>query len=159
AVGGVMGGAESEISGTSRLMVLESAYFKPASVRRTSRRLALKTEASTRFERGADVDAAPAAIGRAAVLLDRIGAARAAGPTIDRSPSPRTPLTLTLRAARIRHVLGIEVPDVDIPARLDPLGFRVARKEARASVNVSHGSGVYSAPAPRVQTPASWTVV
>jgi phenylalanyl-tRNA synthetase beta chain len=67
AVGGVMGGATSEINAATRLMVLESAYFKPASIRRTSKRLALKTEASTRFERGADVNAAPAAIARAIV--------------------------------------------------------------------------------------------
>ena len=61
-------------------MVLESAYFKPASVRRTSKKLGLKTEASTRFERGADIDAAPAAIERIAALLQQIGAAQPLGP-------------------------------------------------------------------------------
>jgi phenylalanyl-tRNA synthetase beta chain len=126
AIGGVMGSADSEIGGSTTLMVLESAYFKPASVRRTSRRLALKTEASTRFERGADVEAAPAAIARAAALLEQIGAARPVGPTTDRYPSPRTPLTLTLRASRIQHVLGIGVADSEVPARLEPLGFAVS---------------------------------
>ena len=126
AIGGVMGGADSEIGGATKVMVLESAYFKPASVRRTSRRLALKTEASTRFERGADVEAAPAAIGRAAALLEQIGAARPIGPTIDRYPSPRKPLALTLRGSRIQHVLGIAVADADVPARLTPLGFSVS---------------------------------
>ena len=91
AVGGVMGGASSEIGSTTKLMVLESAYFKPSSIRRTSKRLGLKTEASTRFERGGDIDAAPAAIARAAVLLQQIGAAQPVGPTIDRYPSPRPP--------------------------------------------------------------------
>jgi phenylalanyl-tRNA synthetase beta chain len=86
-------------------MVLESAYFKPASVRRTSKRLGLKTEASTRFERGADVNAAPAAIARAAALLQQIGAAQPLGPMID-STRRRAALTLTLRAARIERVLG-----------------------------------------------------
>jgi len=126
AIGGVMGGADSEIGGATKVMVLESAYFKPASVRRTSRRLALKTEASTRFERGADVEAAPAAIGRAAALLEQIGAARPIGATIDRYPSPRKPLALTLRGSRIQHVLGIAVADADVPARLTPLGFSVS---------------------------------
>src|SRR5690606_13644381 len=56
AVGGVMGGEDSEISASTTRMVLESAYFQPASVRRTSKRLGLKTEASTRFERGADIE-------------------------------------------------------------------------------------------------------
>src|SRR5262249_52968144 len=129
-----------EIGGTTRLMVLESAYFKPGSVRRMSRKLGLKTEASTRFERGADIDAAPVAIARAASLLEQIGAARPVGPTIDRYPSPRTPLTLTLRASRIQHVLGIAVADPEVPARLEPLGFVVARSEEerpRASWSVT----------------------
>ena len=126
AIGGVMGGAPSEIGPATAVMVLESAYFKPASVRRTSKRLGLKTEASSRFERGADVEAAPAAIARAAFLLDQIGAARPLGAVIDRYPSPRTPLSLTLRAARIERVLGMPVPDADVPARLQPLGFSVS---------------------------------
>jgi phenylalanyl-tRNA synthetase beta chain len=125
AVAGVMGGADSEISSSTKLMVLESAYFKPASVRRTSKRLGLKTEASTRFERGADIDAAPAAIARIAALLQQIGAAQPLGPTIDRYPAPRPPLVLTLRASRIERVLGTAVPDADVPARLQPLGFTV----------------------------------
>ena len=142
AIGGVMGGAESEINGATTLMVLESAYFKPASVRRTSRRLAKKTEASTRFERGADVAGAPAAIARAIVLLEQIGAARAVGPTIDRYPFPRTPLALTLRAARIQHLLGVRVPDAEVPARLEPLGFSVSA----------------AAPSGDLRSPTAWTV-
>ena len=81
-----MGGALSEIGPATRVMVLESACFKPASVRRTSKRLGLKTEASARFERGADVNAAPLAIARAAALLQQIGAAQPLGPTIDKYP-------------------------------------------------------------------------
>jgi phenylalanyl-tRNA synthetase beta chain len=137
AVAGVMGGARSEIGSATKLMVLESAYFKPATVRRTSKRLGLKTEASTRFERGADVDAAPAAIARIAALLQQIGAAQPLGPTIDRYPAPRRPLVLTLRAARIERVLGMRVPDAEIPKRLEPLGF---------------------SPTSNPQPPASWSV-
>jgi phenylalanyl-tRNA synthetase beta chain len=85
AIGGVMGGAPSEIEGATRLMVLESAYFKPASVRRTSKRLGLKTEASTRFERGGDINGAPAAIARAAALLQQIGSGRRSTSTRRRS--------------------------------------------------------------------------
>jgi phenylalanyl-tRNA synthetase beta chain len=132
AIGGVMGGAPSEINSGTKLMVLESAYFKPASVRRTSKRLGLKTEASTRFERGADVNGAPAAIARAAALLQQIGAAQPLGPTIDKYPAPQPPRTLTLRASRIERVLGMPVADDEVPKILAPLGFdvRVAMRDA-----------------------------
>jgi phenylalanyl-tRNA synthetase beta chain len=152
AVAGVMGGADSEIGAGTRLMVLESAYFKPPSVRRTSKTLTLKTEASTRFERGADVDAAPVAIARAAALLQQIGAAQPRGPIIDRYPSRREPLTLVLRASRLERVLGMRVADGDVPTILEPLGFRVAddrkpggedrgsRPGGEAALSISHGS-------------------
>ena len=130
AIGGVMGGASSEIGGGTRLMVLESAYFKPASVRRTSKRLGLKTEASSRFERGADVNGAPVAIARAAALLRQIGAAQPVGPMIDRYPSPQPPLTLALRASRIERVLGVTVPDAAVPGILGPLGFSLEEDAA-----------------------------
>ena len=139
AIGGVMGGAPSEIGPGTKQMVLESAYFKPASVRRTSKRLGLKTEASSRFERGADVNAAPVAIARAAALLQQIGAAQPLGPMIDRYPSPVPPVTLTLRASRIEHVLGVAVADSEIPARLQPLGFSV---DVGRPTSGDRGSGI-----------------
>ena len=77
AVGGVMGGLETEIGPSTKRMLLESAYFLPASVRRTSKRLGLKTEASTRFERGGDISAPVDALDRAAELLEKIGAGSA----------------------------------------------------------------------------------
>jgi phenylalanyl-tRNA synthetase beta chain len=148
AIGGVMGGADSEIGSATRLIVLESAYFKPSSVRRTGKALALKTEASMRFERGADINAAPAAIGRAAALLHEIGAARPLGATIDRYPAPKPPLTLTVRASRIARVLGETVADADVPKILEPLGFEVKpmedgspRPEARGATSEARTGG------------------
>jgi phenylalanyl-tRNA synthetase beta chain len=123
AVGGVMGGSTSEIHAGTTKMVLESAYFQPASVRRTSKTLGLKTEASTRFERGGDVEGPPAGIARAAALFEQIGAARAIGPIVDRYPSPRSAVSLSLRAARITRLLGQAVPSEDVPGLLEPLGF------------------------------------
>src|SRR5438477_12462864 len=72
AIAGVMGGAGSEVSSATRRVVFESAYFTPASVRRTSKRLNLKTEASARFERGADIGAPVFALQRLAALMDQI---------------------------------------------------------------------------------------
>jgi phenylalanyl-tRNA synthetase beta chain len=146
AVAGVMGGADSEIGASTRTLVLESAYFHPASVRRTSKRLALKTEASARFERGADVNAAPLAIARAAALFEQLGVARAAGPLVDRYPAPREPLTLTLRSSRIAQVLGMPVADADVPRILSPLGFEV-------NPNREPGTGTPEPPNPRTPEP------
>jgi phenylalanyl-tRNA synthetase beta chain len=155
AIGGVMGGASSEIGSGTRLMVLESAYFKPASVRRTSKRLGLKTEAASRFERGADVNGAPAAIARAATLLHQIGAAQPVGPMIDRYPSPQPPLTLTLRASRIERVLGVAIPDAAVPGILLPLGFSVEYAAPRGSaISAPNAEGADAGTWWRVTVPA-----
>ena len=125
AIAGVMGGSNSEIGPGTTRMVLESAYFQPASVRRTSKRLNLKTEASTRFERGADINAPVVALRRAASLLDRIGAGRVRG-YVDVHPGARRGTAIVMRASRIRRVLGMDVPAADVPRILAPLGFDVS---------------------------------
>ncbi len=127
AVGGVMGGQDSEIGSTTRLIALESAYFHPPSIRRTSKRLGLKTEASIRFERGGDIGAPPLGIARAAALFAQIGAATPRGSMIDRYPAPRVPATVALRASRITRVLGQAVPLGDVERILGALGFGVTR--------------------------------
>ncbi len=126
AIAGVMGGAASEVSSSSRLVVYESAYFKPASVRRTSKRLGMKTEASSRFERGADIGAQVVAIQRAIALMERIGAGSAIGPIVDAYPRPRGPKMLHLRRERLAMLLGVSVPDADVVRILTRLGLGVS---------------------------------
>ena len=126
AIAGVMGGAESEVSGATRTIVLESAYFSPLSVRRTSKTLGLKTEASMRFERGADPALAAAAMTRALALIEEIGAGKGRGPIIDEHPTTVAPRALQLRRGRIRGLLGGDVPDDDVSAILNGLGFELA---------------------------------
>ncbi len=123
AIAGVMGGLRSEVSAATKTIVLESAYFKPASVRRTSKRLGLKTEASARFERGADVNGALAAIERAIALIDFVKAGTVSGPIVDCYPSPRQPVRLHLRRNRLAMVLGVHVPDADVVRILTGLGL------------------------------------
>ena len=89
AIAGVMGGADSEVSAATTQIVFESAWFKPQSVRATSKRLGLRTEASYRFERGADLTAQVEAMERALALLEAIGAGPAA--RWHRSIATRTP--------------------------------------------------------------------
>ena len=123
ALGGIMGGRDSEIHHGTTRMVLESACFDPASVRRTSKRLGLKTEASVRFERGGDVEAPPRGIARAAALLAKIDGGRPAGPIVDSYPAPRRRVEVALRSERIARLLGVGVPAPDVPRILTPLGF------------------------------------
>ena len=125
AVAGVMGGATSEVSAATRTVAFESAYFKPAAVRRTSRRLGLKTEASARFERGADIDAPVRALQRAIALMHQIGAGRLAGPVVDRYPARRGAVTVALSRARLAGLLGLTVPPVEVTRILRRLGLEV----------------------------------
>ena len=123
AIAGVMGGADSEVTDATTVIVLESAYFNPLSVRRTSRKLALKTEASIRFERGADPRMPVTAMERACALLDAVGAGRARGTVVDRYPARVEPRILRLRNARIGALLGMGVPEADVKRILESLGF------------------------------------
>jgi phenylalanyl-tRNA synthetase beta chain len=122
AVAGVMGGAESEVNEGTKTIVFESAYFNPLSVRRTSRQLGLKTEASMRFERGIDPGLAKTALLRACALLERIGAGTAGDPivagtlAVDRR-------AVTLRRGRIAGFLGVRIPDADVTRILESLDF------------------------------------
>ena len=126
AVAGVMGGADSEVSEATRTIVLESAYFDPLSVRRTSKALRLKTEASMRFERGADPRLPVTAMTRACALLEMIGAGRARGALVDCFPARIEAVTLRLRRAKLTGLLGAPVPDADVRRILEGLGFTLA---------------------------------
>ncbi len=123
AVAGIMGGAASEVGPGTRTIVLEAAWFDPLSVRRTSRRLGLATDASYRFERGADVAAPPAAIRRAHRLLADIGAGTPRGPLVDRFPAPPAPVEIRLRHARLGRVLGQTIEEGFVAPALASLGF------------------------------------
>ena len=125
AVAGVMGGADSEVSSATTGIVLESAYFAPLSVRRTSRALGLKTEASMRFERGTDPRLPVTAMERACALIEAIGAGRAAGTVADRYPTRTEPRVLRLRRRRMGSFLGVTIDDADVRRILDGLGFGV----------------------------------
>ncbi len=122
-IGGVMGGADSEVTARTTSVALEAAYFQPQSIRKTSKRLGLSTGASYRFERGADPDAPPHALARACELITELGAGRVLPEWIDALAAPRTPVVVTLRRSRIEHVLGFDVPAADVERILQRLGF------------------------------------
>jgi phenylalanyl-tRNA synthetase beta chain len=125
AIGGVMGGAESEVSSDTRRIVLESAWFKPQSIRSTGKRLGLRTEASYRFERGADLTVPVDAMARALELLEMTGAGHGAGAIVDCYPRPHEPREIMLNARSIDALLGMPVPDSEVSRILESLGFGV----------------------------------
>jgi phenylalanyl-tRNA synthetase beta chain len=126
AIAGVMGGADSEVGAGTRAIVFESASFNANSVRRTSKALGLKTEASTRFERGVDPNLPLIAMRRACALLAATGAGRARGQVVDAYPAPASPQQLALRRSKLSGLLGVTVPDADVTGILTALGFGLA---------------------------------
>jgi phenylalanyl-tRNA synthetase beta chain len=129
AIAGVMGGADSEVTDGTQTIVLESAYFTPGSVRRTSKALRLKTEASIRFERGTDPRLPVTAMERACALLELTRAGAARGTIIDRYPLRLEPTVQRLRRRKIAGLLGTTVPDADIRRILESLGFALREAE------------------------------
>ncbi|HVG59191.1 MAG TPA: phenylalanine--tRNA ligase subunit beta [Hyalangium sp.] len=130
AIAGVMGGADSEVSEGSKHIVLESANFLPSSVRRTSKRHALHTEASHRFERGADIDAVVPAIDRAAQLIAELAGGTVASGRVDVYPSPQPPRRVAMRYGRVERFLGAAVPEAECRRILGALGFKAVEEGA-----------------------------
>jgi len=114
ALAGVMGGMNSEISAQTKHVLIESAYFDPMTIRKTSKKLGLSTEASQRFERGADPNGVLNALDRAAMLLTEIAEGQVAKGIIDIYPNSIDPVTVSLRNSRIADILGIDVPQAKI---------------------------------------------
>jgi phenylalanyl-tRNA synthetase beta chain len=123
ALAGVIGGQASGITASTRDVFIESAVFDPVSIRKTSKTLGLSTDASYRFERGADVGFAPQAALMVASLLTQMGGKATRG-LIDRYPKPPKPRTVRLRLRRIAELLGVDVPESFVLDLLGRLGFR-----------------------------------
>ena len=109
AIGGIMGGEDTEISSGTTDVLIESAYFNPRSIRTTARQLGLDTEASYRFERGADYGAQRRAADRVALLIQEVAGGAILNGVIDVYPSPIVHDEVRLRAARIKQITGLEV--------------------------------------------------
>jgi phenylalanyl-tRNA synthetase beta chain len=142
AIGGVMGGADSEVWSGTRTIAIESAWFLPASVRRTSKRLGLSTEASYRFERGADIEAPLRALARTCELVERTGAGTVRPHWIDAYPGRRPAASLALSVRAVADFLGHDVDAAGIDRTLADLGFGVEALDAdRRSVTVPSWRG------------------
>lgn len=136
AIAGVMGGAETEVSGHTTDILLESAYFDPVSILRTSKRHGLRTEASARFERGADPNAASSAADYAARLIAEWSEGVVAAGVIDRYPAPRQPITVSLRPGRANLLIGKRLSSGRMITLLDRLGFSPVKENGRIVAEV-----------------------
>ncbi len=124
AIAGVMGGADAEVSETTKTVLLEDAYFDPVSVRRTSRKLSLPSEASFRFERTVDIETVDWASKRTAQLIAQVAGGKVAKGVIDVYPKKPAQKEVTLRLARLSKVLGIEIPSEEVVRILSGLSFK-----------------------------------
>ncbi|OGW21940.1 MAG: phenylalanine--tRNA ligase subunit beta [Nitrospirae bacterium GWC2_46_6] len=124
AVAGVMGGHETEVSDSTKDIFIESAYFDPASVRRTSKALGLKTESSFRFERGTDIKMLKKALDRAAYLMKTVAGGDIHG-KIDIYPKRYRPAAIIVRYERVNEILGLRLTKKDMLNCLNGLGFEI----------------------------------
>lgn len=123
AVAGVMGGIGTEVSGGTTNIFIESAYFLSSSVRKTSRALGLKTEASYRFERGADIEIIDKALDRAALLISNISGGRVSLKE-DVYARPFEPRNIKVRYERVNKVIGVSLSEDEIIEIVRKLGIR-----------------------------------
>ncbi|ATB39237.1 phenylalanine--tRNA ligase subunit beta [Cystobacter fuscus] len=141
ALAGVMGGEDSEVSASTTRVVLESAHFQPSSIRRSSKRHGLHTEASHRFERGADLDAVVPAVDRAAALIAELAGGTVAPGRVDVYPQPQPLRRVSMRYGRVEKVLGVAIAEADCRRILGTLGFKA----------VEEGSGQTTFEVPRAR--------
>jgi phenylalanyl-tRNA synthetase beta chain len=126
-IGGVMGGADSEISFSTKNVLIECAWFDPIAVRRAARQLKLHTEASLRFGRGADLETAELASRRAAELILQLAGGELFAGVVDVYPGKRAPKKIQLTRKELLRVMGADVPDREIESALSALGFAPVR--------------------------------
>lgn len=141
AVAGVMGGEDTEVSEKTRRILLESACFAPARIRRSSRALGLRTEASHRFERGLSPDSAEIASRRACALFTHLAPVQVARGAVDAYPLPRVPRRVSLLKARVAEVLGVEVPPEEVERDLSAIGLSLADRGDRWEADIPHWRG------------------
>jgi phenylalanyl-tRNA synthetase beta chain len=129
ALAGVMGGHESEVTESTERLLLEAAYFEPKTIRRTARRHRMSTDASFRFERGADIEVLPRVLDHAASLILELAGGEVPRGFVDCHPKPIEQRTLLLRTDRAARLLGVEIPRTRVADLLTALNFEILRAD------------------------------
>lgn len=128
AIAGIMGGQNSAVTETTTTIALESAYFLPTSVRRTSRRLGLSSDSSRRFERAVDPDTVDRALHRATQLIVELAGGTPTADWIDSYPRKVIPARITFAAQMVTDVLGVEIKPQQVAKYLTSLGCQLRAK-------------------------------
>jgi len=129
-IGGIMGGANSEISLSTKDILIECAWFDPISIRRSAKALGLRTEASYRFERGADPEMTELASRRAAELIQQVAGGEILAGAVDIYPHREPEKKIELSRKELLRVMGADIPDRDIEQILSALGFHPVRVDS-----------------------------
>jgi len=128
AIAGIMGGLNSEVKEDTQVVLLESAYFNPPSIRRSARKLAMSTDAAFRFERGIDPEGVVKALNRAARLIADLSGGHVCKNYIDEYPEKiLSAQDIPLRMDRIRRIIGTEINAKDVAGTLRSIGMVVKR--------------------------------
>ncbi len=125
ALAGIMGGENSEITDKTTDILLESAFFNPPTIRRTSKRLGLHTESSHRFERGADLEMVPKALDRAASLIAQLADGAVANGQVDNFPTPKPEVSINFRPEKANAMLGLSLSSDRMAELFRNLEFQV----------------------------------
>lgn len=151
-IAGVFGGLKSGVSDKTTAVFLESAWFNNNSIRKTSLRHGLRTDAATRFEKGADINMVPYALKRAAQLICELAGGHLAGEWLDVYPQAFTPVQVAVRYQQIRDLAGKNYPDTQIKTILSCVGFTITEESAEGiSVQVPSSKPDISLPADVVE--------
>lgn len=129
-IAGVFGGISSGVKQSTTKIFLESAWFNPVSVRKTSKRHGLKTDASFRFERGTDPDMTVTALKRAAILIQELAGGQISSDISDIYPSPAKPFAVEVSFKNVSRLIGKTIPTDEIRATLLGLGIKISSEDA-----------------------------
>lgn len=134
AIAGVMGGANTEISSSTQTVLLEVATFDKSSIRKTSKDLGLRSEASSRFEKGVSEKLPEVVVNRLCKLIEALGVGEVVPGIIDAYPSPKEPLPIPFRVERINQLIGTELTLEEMKAFLTKLEIQVNEKDGLIAI-------------------------
>ena len=128
-IAGIMGGLNTEVDDNTKTIVIESAIFNATNIRKTARRLNLRSEASLRYEKGLNYEYTDAALDRACYLLEKYASGKVLSGTLEHDKEDKTEKKVSFTTDRINSLLGLELSDSDIEEQLDKLDFKYTLKK------------------------------